>query len=71
MNTAVIPPTKPINFEQFNIINEYVADGLTVRTYAPNLTEAERAKTNIEIRERIVDIVSGLDNYDMADVVNL
>ena len=41
----------------------YVKDGMTVRLYSPDMSESERTKADIQIRERIVNIVSELP-YD-------
>jgi len=35
---------------------EYVADGFTVKTYLPEMTEAQRIKADIQIRERVTEI---------------
>ena len=40
---------------------EYVKDGLQVKVFSSDVPDLQRVKINTQIREKIVDVVSGID----------
>ena len=48
-------------------IKEYVADGMTVKIYFPDCSDSERTKTDINIRERITDIISEVELKEVSN----
>jgi len=55
---GLLPKIKLEN--DFGILEqEYIKDGFTVKIYSHDMTESQRIKTNIQIRERVIEIVLG------------
>ena len=52
--------SKPQQKDFGKLDKEYVRNGMTVKLYLPDMPETERIRADIQIRERVLNIVSEL-----------
>lgn len=49
-----------------NLDKEYVKDGMTVKLYSPDMSELGRIAADIQIKEKVINIVSELVCEEIA-----